>query len=253
MSKEQDVLVFPDIHVPVEDKQTMRAVLRYTKDRNPDQLVILGDYMELGMISSYVKSDLRAISGKTIKRDFYYGNKLLDQIQEAAPKAAITLLEGNHDFRMETYINAHPVLEGTMEVPVLLKLKERGIRWVPNWSTGEIYKIGKAHFSHGVYEGPHHAKTHADNFGINYFYGHIHDVQLHSKVFHGDNSTVVAQSMGCLCDYKQEYIRGKPTKWQQAFGVFKFRRDGFFNYSTVMIFNHAFYSPEGVWYDGKRK
>jgi hypothetical protein len=38
----------------------------------------------------------------------------------------------------------------------------------------------------------------------------------------------------------QEYQRGAPDKWQQAFAVFEFLDDGSFNYHVVRINNHRF-------------
>jgi hypothetical protein len=116
-----------------------------------------------------------------------------------------------------------------------------------------MYTKGKANFGHGEYTTRDHARKHIESYGVNFFYGHTHDVQESPKVFHGDNNTVVAQSFGCLCDYAQSYLRGRPTKWQQAFGEFYFRPDGFFNYTVTKIFDHAFVSPDGEWFDGKRR
>lgn len=247
------VLVLPDIHVPAEDKLTLRGVERYMADHKWDEIIYLGDFMTLDVISSHNKNNLRAISGQSLSKDYAAGNVVLDRHQKIAPQAKFVLLEGNHEFRTERFINAQPQLEGLVEVPIRLDLKGRGIEWVPSWSKGKLYTKGKANYSHGKYHGRNHARKHMENYGVNIFYGHTHDEELFSKVFHGDNNTVVAHSLGCLCDYEQPYLQGSPTNWQQAFATFWFRPDGFFNYTVTKIFNHAFVSPEGVFYDGKRR
>jgi predicted phosphodiesterase len=254
MSKKLErVLVLPDIHIPVEDKLTLRGVERYAAEHKWDEVIYLGDFMDLGVISSHNKNNLRAISGQSLGKDYDAGNRTLDRHQRLFGNAKLTLLEGNHEFRTERYINANPQLEGLVEVPIRLDLKSRGIEWVPSWSKGKIYSKGKANYSHGKYHGRNHARKHMDNFGVNIFYGHTHDEELVSKVFHGDNNTVVAHSLGCLCDYNQSYLLGNPTNWQHAFATFHFRPDGFFNYTVTKIFDHAFVSPEGEWFDGKRR
>jgi predicted phosphodiesterase len=252
-SKTERVLVIPDVHVPSEDKLSMRALERYMADHKWDEIIYLGDFMDLNVISSHNANNLRAVMGQSLAKDYAAGNAILDRHQALCPGAKFVYLEGNHEFRTERYINARPEMEGLCEVPIRLNLEQRGILWVPSWSEGAVYSKGKANYSHGLYCCKNHARKHVEAFGGNLFYGHTHDVELCSKVFYGENTTVVAQSLGCMCTYGQSYLKGRPTNWQQAFATFNFRPDGYFNYFVTMLFNNAFVSPEGVFYDGKKK
>jgi predicted phosphodiesterase len=246
-------IVLPDIHAEYTDHTTLRGVYRYIKDRQPDYLVQIGDFMDFDIISSHNKGNLRSIEGKTLHKAYREGNLILDQLQTAAPNAAFTILEGNHDYRIERYIDEHPEMKGTIEVPIGLSLAARGINWIPTWSTGEPLVIGNASFIHGLYTNDHHAKKTVQAFGRPVFYGHTHDVQCYSQVLTGDNKTLVGQSLGCLCDYGQTYMMGRPSKWQQAFAEFHFWPNGFFQYFVVMIFQHRFVAPTGDLYDGRKK
>ena len=251
--KNQRVLVLPDIHlrpamngVPSgEDTETLSALQRYVANYPWNQVVMLGDLMDFDCISTHNINKLRLVEGRRIQRDYDHGNRFLDSWQRATPGAVWTLIEGNHDERIERYIDANPALEGSLEVEAKLDLKSRGIRWVRFWSKGEIYSIGNAHFGHGLYTNKYHAEKHAAEYGVCFFYGHTHDVQEMPKSLRGADKAIVGQSMGCLCRYDQPYMRGRPSKWQQAFGVFHFRPDGFFNHYVVNIFDHGFISPEG--------
>lgn len=253
MSKTKRVIVLPDTHVPNEDPLTMRAVVRYMKDHKWDEVIQLGDFLDLNCISSHNKENLRSVAGQTLFKDAAAGNRVLDTLQQAAPGAQFTITEGNHCFRAERYIDANPQMEGLAEVPNLLQLEARGINWVPYWSEGTVYTVGKASFGHGIYHSKYHARTHVEAYGCNFFYGHLHTFDAATKVFQGENNTLIAQSLGCLCSYRQKYLRGRPTSWQQGFAVFHFRENGMFNYFPVMVFDNAFTSPEGGWYDGKKK
>lgn len=230
--------------------RTMRAVEQYMGDRQWDEIVYLGDFLDLDVISSHNKDNLRALESKRIKADYEYASDVLDWHATLAPKAKFTLIEGNHEERAERYVDANPALEGLMEVETGLQLLKRKINWVRFWSKGEVYQIGKARFIHGLYTTQYHARKHVENYGENVFYGHTHDVQTYSKELHGSDKTIVGQSLGCLCRYDQSYLKGKPTKWQQAFGVFYFFPDGFFQYFVVRIFKHRFVSPDGKVYQG---
>lgn len=244
------VLVLSDLHVPSHDEHTLKAVEQYLADQVWDEVVYLGDFMDFDCISHHNKDNLRAVSGKTVMKDYDQGLEILIRHQKLAPKAKFTLLEGNHEDRVERYINANPQMEGMIEVELGLELRRRRVKWVRSWSKGEVYRIGKARFIHGIYTNQFHSKKTVEAFGDNIFYGHTHDIQEFSKEMKGDNKTIVGQSLGCLCRYDMGYMKGRPNKWQQGFGVFHFRDDGYFNYFVVRIFKHSFVSPEGKLYEG---
>ena len=121
---------------------------------------------------------------------------------------------------------------------------------MPYWSKGKLLKIGNAYFGHGRFVNKYHAAKHADHYGINFYYGHTHDMQSFPRVQHGNDKTLEAASLGCLCRYDQTYIKGAPTNWMQGFGVFHVFPDGYYNMFFVRIFKHRFVSPEGGVYCG---
>jgi predicted phosphodiesterase len=230
----------------------MDALHKYMTRNGKDirEVVLLGDVMDFDLISHHNRDNLRATQSKRIDKEYEYAGDQLDILRGLAPNAKFTLIEGNHDERIERYIDANPALEGSLELQTGLQLIQRKIRFVRFWSKGEVYKIGKATFIHGLYTTQYHARKHVEAYGTNIFYGHTHDVQSFSKELHGKDKTIVGQSLGCLCKYDQRYMRGKPSKWQQAFGVFHFLPDGHFSYNVVRIFKHRFVGPDGVVYEG---
>lgn len=250
------LLVLPDLHIRPkgengEDALTLRAVERYMAEQKWDEVIQLGDFMDFNVISSHNKDNLRAVANASVRRDYDAGNRVLDRWQKLH-WGPLTILEGNHDFRIERYIDARPELEGLLEVPVGLGLKSRGIKWIPSWSKGLVYKKGKANFLHGLYTSDHHAKAMVSKFGMNVFYGHMHDEQSYSLTRYGDNSTIVGQSLGCLCKYRQYYAKNRPNRWQQAIAEFYIQPNGNFQHFVTKIFSHAFTAPTGEFYDGKK-
>ncbi len=250
-AKTNRVVYLPDVHVPFEDRFTLAAVEQYLSDIQPNEIIIGGDFMDLNCISSHNKENLRAVEKTTLDKDFIYGNKVLDRWQKKFRGARWTYLEGNHEYRLNRYVDANPRLEGILDNPRLLRLKDRGITWIPSWSKGKTYTIGKATFLHGESVSDLHAKGMVSAYGDNVFYGHTHDIQSYSKKTKGDHKTRIGQSLGCLCSYEQAYMRGTTSRWQQGFGVFHFMPDGFFNHYVVSVFKHRFISPEGWVYNGK--
>lgn len=246
----KQVLVIPDLQIPYQDNRSLAAVHAFMKDHVWDEIVCLGDFLDFNSISSHSKTDLLALTSSTLDEDYAEGNKVLDTWQEAAPNAKITLIEGNHEYRVQNFLKAIPQLRGKIEVPYGLKLKERGIGWVPFWSDNRCtYDIGKATFIHGKSTNCFHSKAMAYMYGRNIFYGHTHDIQGYSVQTAGNDNTYVGQSLGCLCDYQQGYMRGGPSKWQQCFAVFNFFDDGNFTYNVVRIFKNRFFY-QGKTYQG---
>jgi predicted phosphodiesterase len=236
-------LVIPDLQTPYHDTRSLAAVEKLMKDYRFDGIVYLGDFLDFDAISSHNIGWLRLVEGKRLLDDYAVAAKILDRHQSIIRKknknARFVVLEGNHEYRLTRFIDANPSMEGMIEVPVALDFKRRGIQWVPFWSKGEVFRVGKAMFLHGRFVNDHHAKKTVQRYGYSCFYGHTHDVQTYSAEMYGTDTTLVGQSLGCLC-LPQNYTMGAPTRWQQACAVFEFLPDGNFGYTVVRINRHRF-------------
>jgi predicted phosphodiesterase len=253
MDEPKTGIVLPDMQCPEQDNITLRAVEAYMAEHVWDLWVNLGDFLDFKEISTYEERKKTGRDG-AIAKNYDAGNALLDRHQKIIrgnnPDAEMVLLQGNHDYRIEAYKEVHPEIKKMVDYDRCLRLKERNIRWIKNWEKGALFKKGKAYFAHGSIHNMYHAKHMANRYGVCIYYGHTHDVMEIPVERLGDNSTVVGKSLGCLCKYNQKYLKGNPTKWQQAFAVFYFFPDGYYTEHTVRIFKHRFVSPEGKVYDG---
>jgi hypothetical protein len=237
------VVCLPDLHVPDHDARSLAAVNKFIQENGPWELLIyLGDVLDMNSISSHNINNLRAVEGQRLLADYRIADEQVikphEQIIRGANSAArIAWLEGNHEQRVERYVDANPQLQGLIEPEIVLRLKERKIDYIRYWSRGDVLRIGKATFIHGRYINDGHPKKHALAYGSDVFYGHVHDLACYSVTTHGE--TYLAQSLGCLC-LKPSWMQGRPDKWQQAFAVFEFMPDGEFGYSIIRIKNHRF-------------
>lgn len=153
------------------DLLTNNAVVTYLEQESPwDGYINLGDLFDFNVISSHNKGNLRAVRGEDIAGQYKVGNAYLAQHYDAAGRPEeFYLIEGNHEYRVERYINANPELEGFVEVA---KNLPSFVKWVPFWSKHRILTVGKASFIHGLYHGRNHALQHLQDYGCNIFYGH---------------------------------------------------------------------------------
>jgi len=233
-----------DIHLPYEDKQTLAGVKAMLKDNKFDKIILGGDILDLNEISRF-NEDKPRLKTEKLMESFASGNAFLDELQALTRGSEIIYLEGNHEYRVEAYMDKNEELSGLLEIEKNLKLKERKIQLVRSHSKGEMYRIGNASFMHGLYVNSNHAKKTAQTHKYDTFYGHTHDVMEFPVVLKGDDDTRVAKSLGCLCSYDQTYLKGNPTNWQQGFGIFHFFPDGAYQEQTIKIYKHRFF------YNGK--
>lgn len=236
--KDTTFCVLPDLHVPLHDPVDLDVAEQIVAHTKPDILIILGDFLDCTPVSAWLKSKKRATESLRLIDDFRTANIILDRLTKMCKN--IVYIEGNHEDWIQQYIDEHPELEGLIEIDAGLKFAQRrsGGVHITHLRYGEIYKLGKLHFTHGSYTGQHHAKKHVDAFGRNIVYGHLHDVQLHVRVSPVDvNDKHMALSLGCLCDKNPTYMRNRPNNWVHAVGVGVVRADGSFNINPVIITN----------------
>jgi len=220
------------------------AVCDYLKAEKWDELIILGDLLDGWSVSRWNEGTGR-VTDPALAEEVAHTVGVLDKILGSArkknPACKAVLLEGNHEHRINDYVDKHPELAGFLSVPQMLGLKKRRVRWVPSHSAGEVYRIADAVFIHGLWANKYHAHKHAEAFGGHVYYGHTHDIQEHSKPLMGDGNLVMAKSLGCLCG-PQRWARGRPDRWQRAMSVFRFH-NGTHQETTVKIHGGRFIGP----------
>lgn len=248
------MIVIPDMQIPYVDYLALDAVEKYMQEHSFDWYVNIGDFIDVEALSHWNDGLPRKSEGKRLGKEFDIGNKILDRHQDIIrknnPKAKFHFIYGNHEERVEKFLDKNPGVEGLFDVADGLRFKERGFTWTRNGDQGEQFSIGHANFTHGLKAGMGHSRGMAAEWDGNVFYGHVHDVQSHTLTSRGKSHNRIAQSLGCLCVYDMPYMSKKPSRWQQAFAIFYFKKDGSFNHYVPLIIDDEFISPEGKLYQG---
>lgn len=225
----------PDTHIKHKDDKATSIYLEIIHDIKPDIDLILGDFLDAEGVSHWPPDSLEE---KRIVPEILSGREFLGHKVAVTPDTKERIfLWGNHeDWFRQALLQMPNLFHGISEIcpefnlGSMLGLDKYGYREIP---LNHLLKIGKAHFTHGVYTGDSHAKAHLSKFKVNIFYGHLHDTQSYCDT--SAAGTLVAQSLGCLCKLDARFLRGKINNWKQAFGVFYFRRDGSFTHYVVPI------------------
>ena len=203
-----------DLHVPYHDERALMAALNFVDDVKPDTLIDVGDFLEFKCFSRHTR---KSLPDGTVAESQDAGNQVLDIITGAMKPTAI--LEGNHDAHITRFILNHaPQFHGLgqIEVPSLLGLDERGIRWVPIDDQRD-YTWGGVNIHHGYSTGQNHINNSLRTNPRNQVYGHVHKRGLGSSVRFGGRQ-FSAMSLGCLCKPWPDWKRGRPSDWNQGIG-----------------------------------
>lgn len=185
----QMVVVANDFHVPFHDEAALAAFRRFLRRERPHWLILNGDFMDFWEISRF---DLTPRGGKDFRDEIQIGRKILRSFRRLLPRARITWIEGNHEFRLRRYLiqNARALygLPG-LSVPELFGLKALRIEYVachPAASkfTDNFIRVGSLYVGHWDKVSLHGgcaAKNLVQTRGVSVLQGHTHRFGTRAK------------------------------------------------------------------------
>ncbi len=168
----QPVLIVPDTHRPYHDKRAWALFLKAAALVKPEHVVVIGDFADFYAVSSHSKDPHRATQLDVELQDVLVG---LDELDALGAEHKI-YVGGNHCDRLARYLqDKAPQLFGVVGIPQLLKLAERGWRYVPYRNDT---KLGKIHLTHDVGASGRTATFKAlDTYQHSIVTGHAHRMQ----------------------------------------------------------------------------
>ena len=269
------IVVFPDPQIgywrnldtgdltPMHDEAAIDCALAIAKAVRPDQIVNLGDFLDLAEFSS--KFAVHPEFVHTTQASVDYGHQLLARQRAIlGTDGALALLAGNHDDRLGKCIlqNARAALRlrraddpdswPVMSVPYVLRVDDLDCLYVDGYPAGSLKLAdGTAQQTplYAVHERGLDVAKVAKAQRQSYLQGHMHRVAMHSETYEldGQRIDVEAWSLGSLCrnDGAVPSTKGSPSErgvpvrriesWQQAVGVVTVAPDGGWSVEAVRI------------------
>jgi predicted phosphodiesterase len=239
----KSAIILPDVHLTESLPEDYLPVRKFIQSFKPDKVVILGDFMDVASLSAWDRDKKRLMEGRRFKKEVDTCNNELDYLQRCAKdkKQGVIYLEGNHEDRVNRYLDSNPEMEGLIELPNVLRLKERGIQWYPYTKQSQkTLKLGEMYFIHGLYTNQYSAAKHLQKLGCNVTYGHQHGTQTYMQNM-AMQKPHIAYALGTLGDKAPDYLRGKPGNWINQFAVFFWdTKTGQFNMYPVNVIKQSF-------------
>lgn len=227
-------IVFGDIHGSYLDAQAVSAFLEDVRLLKPAELICVGDLLDCaGFLAEHHTIGVVPQLDYTYEHDSGAANDFLDSLAKASGNAPCTVLEGNHEARIQRWIAKATIrnvadarmLERMYGAAAVLKLEDRNIRWIRRH---EIYDDLSIHGTirlrpgavaqHGeAYCGVNATRQLLQALGKNVFHGHTHRL----CAIYGENlaSDLVGVNTGCLCQKRPLYGLTKTTGWMHGYAV----------------------------------
>lgn len=250
---------------PFHDEAAMSVALQILTaeqhDSGVEQVVNLGDYLDLPAQGKY---EQEASFAFTTQHAVDRGHLFAAHQRAAAPNAKVVILEGNHDRRMQKFIQANalssfglrranlPESWPVMSLPYLMRLDELDVHYIDAYPAGMWWINDKLRAIHGdkVNSGGSTAMKYTNEMPhISTIFGHIHRQEIQSKTtFDREGKIkVMGISPGCLCRIDGHVpsvkgsvgIDGKPVtyweNWQQGIAIVRYKDEGSFHVDLIHI------------------
>lgn len=210
------ILFVPDCHVPYHDPKAFALMLHAAALFRPHTICVLGDFFDFYCVSDHDKNPRRvAILDDELKA----GGDALGLLDRIGARRKIFIC-GNHENRLARYLSRRaPELDGIIDIPGALSLKERGWQYVP-------YKhgihLGNLYVTHDVDHAGKYALFHTmGDIGQSFVIGHTHRFGL---TFSNDSlgKPTMGASFGWLGDFGAiDYMHAIKARrdWSHGFGL----------------------------------
>ena len=213
-------VLISDLQVPYHDKRAVANVIEFVKWYKPDEVITVGDEMDMQTISKWSRGTSLEYEG-SIGRDRDETVRILGEL------GVSQMTRSNHTDRLFNTVSLRaPGLLGLPELTIqkFLKLDELGIKYheqpheiAPGW----VLMHGDEGSTNQT--GGQTALGLAKRSGMSVVCGHTHRMGLipHAQSWGaGTTKTIWGMEVGNLMDYsKAKYIKGGLFNWQQGFGM----------------------------------
>ena len=250
---------------PFHDEKAMNVALQivsYEQEQNGvDQVVNLGDFLDLPSQGRFAQE---ATFANTTQLAIDAGHLFLARQRASAPNAQIVLVEGNHDRRLQNFVEVNalaafglkraqaPESLPVMSLPFLLRLDELNVTYIDSYPAGKHWVTDNLRAIHGnkVRSNGSTAAAYTNDMPhISTVFGHTHRLEIQSKTTWDRVGKIrsMAISPGCLCRVDGAVpsvngsigIDGRPAQefenWQQGVAVIKYKDSGEFFVDLVQI------------------
>lgn len=247
-------LTMPDAHTePGQSLWRFGAAGKVLIERQPDYLLLMGDFLSMGSMSHWDAKKPKIMEGKRYKAEIDTGNRALDALlaplqdmqtwQKRSKKKLyspkMAFLMGNHEDWADQWITQNPIMEGYLDVTKDLFLEERGFTVVPY---KEELIIEGVHFMHVPINGAGKAlsgenaiKRASTLTSESLVFAHLHRAESLNCTRIGNDDIFHVLSTGCFFEHDQEFDKGAPDKKWRGLHMLTIFKPGRFDKEEISL------------------
>lgn len=245
-------VVIPDLQIPFHDERAISVMYKIVGDLKPDNIVQLGDALDLTAYGRFVDSQIYA---DTTQEALFTGLEFFRNLRKISPSAQITMLAGNHEARLPKDILLNhrqnyglrpadqPQGDPLLSVPRMMGLRSVDVEYLDGYPNNRYWINDQLQIIHGVTTGRNENKR--VNFAekISTIFGHSHRLGHHKETINERNKAEyrVVQNAGTLSrldkhvpgiktgyDLHGAPVEGSYDNWQHGFVVVTHNENQFF-------------------------
>lgn len=229
---------------------SLQVLAAASSDSRVDEVVNLGDFLDLPAFSKYEQENSWQA---TTQAAIDAGRVFLSKQRATVPHATISVLEGNHDKRIQDSVlkfNAAaaglrraevPDSWPVMSAPYLMGLDDLKVQWLDGYPARKYWLNDHIKCVHGsiVRSSGSTASAYARGDRTSTIFGHIHRIEVHHTTQQDRHGPVriFAATPGCLCRVDGAVpsvkgavdLAGRPIKnyedWQQGLLILRYREN----------------------------
>lgn len=249
-------VVIPDVQLPYHDVTALQKIIKVVDDIKPDQIVQIGDLIDLPMVSRWTKDTAGEYALTLQEHIDRTKGEFLSPLRQAAPKAALTWVSGNHDERITDYIKkyGYPLQAlSALSMENLFDLEKFNVDYVrgPVRVATNTYAV-HGHESKGFAASPSAwdlklQKRYGSNYS--YVFGHTHQGFLLTRAtgWHGEVKPRFTMNVGSIMDpTNATYVPDGSVNWTMSFGLL--RDNGKEVWPELILMNRKQFWVNGVKY-----
>lgn len=247
-----NAIILPDLQIPLHDKPFVEKLLKLVQNVRPDKLIFIGDISDSTEVSRWVKGKPGEYTGQFQNACDHVAD-IVRRFRIAAPEAELAVQLGNHDTRIEDYLE--------QGAPALLEQRSLKVESLFGFNAvGAATHRKPYEFLPGVLAVHGHEESYSsvpgkygldaiNRYGRSVVYGHTHRPLLvtNSRGYDGVLETQFAMNVGHGMDtLKADYIKSGHMNWCRAVGVVTYH-DGHL-YPELILSVDGTFMYDGVYY-----
>jgi predicted phosphodiesterase len=239
---------------PFHDEKAMALFVELVRLEKPERVILAGDIIDLAEQGRWTQEAGFALTTQAAIDRTY---RFLYDLREAAPSAKIDLIEGNHDKRMQNFVELNaksafglkragwPDEWPVMSIPYLLRLDELKVTYYDAYPNAHVWINNNLRAEHGTKVNSNGSTAQRylnETPHISRLFGHTHRQEVVQRTTWDRMGKIRSQAInpGCLCRVDGAVpgvhgsigADGKPATyyedWQQGAAVIRYTDDEFF-------------------------